>query len=388
MFRISSQRAVIRVCACLILAASHAAACPIPVFRHALEFWPTERYEIVVLHRGPLAPADETVVSTLQRADSHEVTSANLRVRTIDLAADPDEPLTQPLETQPAQELPWMIVRYPGAAQPRRPIWSGRLRMAAARALIDSPVRREIARRTLRGETAVWILLESGDREKDDAAAGLLLATHKKMQEAPQLPLLEGDIGLEELGWDADPEPETSFSLVRLTRSDAAEQMLIKMLRHAAGEHEDPTGPMMFPVFGRGRVLCTLAAGDINEKNIETVYEFLTGPCSCYALQCNPGMALLMSANWDNLLADGVVIDEVLPPPVGGSRVVSLPAAFGSESAAGSPVATGEAALAAQAARSVPGNLSEVLVRRTLIVFVLAVVSVAVAALLLKLRKL
>ena len=42
--------------------------------------------------------------------------------------------------------------------------------------MLDSPLRRELARRIWQGESAVWVLLQSGDRVKDKKTAAILEA--------------------------------------------------------------------------------------------------------------------------------------------------------------------------------------------------------------------
>ena len=52
--------------------------------------------------------------------------------------------------------------------------------------VIDSPKRRELARRLLKGDSTVWLLLESGNQAKDEAASkkliGRLLALEKELK--------------------------------------------------------------------------------------------------------------------------------------------------------------------------------------------------------------
>jgi hypothetical protein len=57
--------------------------------------------------------------------------------------------------------------------------------------------------------------------------------------------------------------------------------------------------PMVFPVFGRGRVLFTLIGEGITSDNIRETIAFLVGPCGCEIKMMNPGVDILMAANWD-----------------------------------------------------------------------------------------
>lgn len=55
-----------------------------------------------------------------------------------------------------------------------KPIWSAPMSEANVRVMLDSPVRRELMKRLLAGQSAVWLLIESGNAAKDDAAAKVI----------------------------------------------------------------------------------------------------------------------------------------------------------------------------------------------------------------------
>jgi hypothetical protein len=57
--------------------------------------------------------------------------------------------------------------------------------------------------------------------------------------------------------------------------------------------------PVIFPVFGRGRALYALIGEGINTDNIREAVAFIVGPCGCEIKMLNPGVDLLMAANWD-----------------------------------------------------------------------------------------
>src|SRR5262249_48348800 len=151
-----------------------ASACNVPVFRYALERWPADPYEVIVFHRSPLGPEDRDAVTLLEKHAEGNGVPANLNVHRVDLSGPPDEEMLRQVAVQRKPELPWMVMRYPQAARVGGTIAASRLSLAAVRSLLDSPVRREMTKRITAGETAVWVLLESGDRTQDDAAAQLL----------------------------------------------------------------------------------------------------------------------------------------------------------------------------------------------------------------------
>ena len=86
----------------------------------------------------------------LDRADQADVPE---RCRTLDVSAGPA-----------------LVLSYPAATKIEADVWSGPLTRNAVTALVDSPLRVEVATRLHKGET-VWLLLECGQRAADEAAA-------------------------------------------------------------------------------------------------------------------------------------------------------------------------------------------------------------------------
>src|SRR5262249_59115105 len=104
---------------------------------------------------------DRAAVEALRKR-AEESPAANVTLRLVDLAEPADEETRRLLPDQPIPQLPWAVVRYPAVSKIKESVWSGRLDAAAVGALVDSPARREVARRILRRESAVWVLLLSG----------------------------------------------------------------------------------------------------------------------------------------------------------------------------------------------------------------------------------
>jgi hypothetical protein len=104
------------------------------------------------------------------------------------------------------------------------------------------------------------------------------------------------------------------FPLLDLPRQDPAEELLRTVL--LASEPDLPTlrQPMAFPVFGRGRVLYALVGAGINRDVITEACAFLTGSCSCEVKAQNPGMDLLLRADWDRSLGLESATFQELPP--------------------------------------------------------------------------
>jgi hypothetical protein len=169
----------------------------------------------------------------------------------------------------------------------------------------------ELSRRLLAGESAIWVLLESGNPAKDAAAEKAMTEAMGAAQSSLELPTPEAasspapsrpgphaNENAEVLRTDLPME--IKFSLLRLKRSDPAEAALVAMLTHV----EDDLGeyvqePMVFPVFGRGRVLEPLIGGGVTPRNAMEQAGYLCGACSCEVKEQNPGMDLMMAVNWE-----------------------------------------------------------------------------------------
>ncbi len=285
----------------VVLAPCQARACSIPVFRYALERWEASPYQALVFHRGPLPEP----VRVLLRKLAEPALPANLVVKAVDLDALEDGAVQQVWQKQGREaSLPWLVLRPPDGDDKTADVWAGPLTEANVAALLDSPARRRLAAALAHGESVVFVLLESGDKAADDAAATLV---EKRIARLPQEIVL--------------PEPQTdgpqllstlplraAFALQRLSREAAAEGPFVRMLLRSDEELAGFRGPIVFPVFGRGRSLGGLRGKDLNENEVRRAALFLCGACSCQVKELNPGIDLLVSADWTSLL-------ERVPPP-------------------------------------------------------------------------
>ncbi len=312
--------------------AALAYACNVPVFRFALERWRPDPYRIVLLHRGPLAPADLETIRPLE--DQQDQSLANLSFRTVDVdelekATGDDVQLAADRELIKAfgdGELPRLIVQYPESLRILKLAWSAAADREAIASLLDSPVRRELVKRLAGGQTAVWLLLEPTADAASSQAAELLESELPKLQAELKLPELST---APEDALLAETPLRVEFSLLRIRRDDPAEQALVAMLVGSEPDLAERNDPMVFPVFGRGRALLALIGAGITAKNIHDSAAFLVGPCSCEVKELNPGFDLLLSADWEQQLASGGVPLATPPPPTvpdGPPVLVPIPA--------------------------------------------------------------
>ena len=138
---------------------SESLGCSVPVFRYALERWPADYYIAEIEYSQELAGDAKKAVDLLKKCSEGDgETPCNLHVK---------------LKKVEGLSKPKLTLRFP--MQSRIPVdaWSGELNLAAVKSIVDSPVRKEITKRLIAGDSAVWIFLKSGNAEKDAAALKL-----------------------------------------------------------------------------------------------------------------------------------------------------------------------------------------------------------------------
>jgi hypothetical protein len=262
-------RSALLLCGLSLLLAVPLRACDIPVYRYALENWPTDSYRATVVHRGTLTAEQRSLIDQLKERSR----SANVDVQVIDLDHPESDGRSERFAKRDLSAGPQLIVNYPAATTIERDIWSGPLTRKAIGAVLDSPLRREAVARLHKGET-VWFLVESGTQKADDAAAKVI---------------------------DQNRSTDPASVLLRVRRDDAAERMLVQMLLGSESDLAEMKKPMAFPVFGRGRVLYALVGAGINTDTVRRVGTFIGGDCSCTVKHSNPGTDLLLVADWSDV---------------------------------------------------------------------------------------
>jgi hypothetical protein len=178
----------------------------------------------------------------------------------------------------------------------------------------------------LGGDSAVWVLIDSGDEEKDQQAEATIrkeLAELEKALELPPQELMES-----EQEWQPDTQVELriGFSLVRLKRDDPQERVFLSMLLNSEPDLADFEEPIAIPIFGRGRTFFALVGKGINAENVQDNCYFICGDCSCQIKEQNPGMDMVMAVNWDAHIMGTAFRDIELPEltGVGGLEIVDL----------------------------------------------------------------
>ena len=299
-----------------LLSGGTALACSTPVFRYAIERWPADDLELVLLHDGPLSDTDRQLVDRLHAAADGDDSLINLAVRPLSIqdAADAEtEALVRQFIDRP---MPAMVLRYPLNGARQGVAWSGALNETHVNALLDSPARQEVARRLLAGDSAVWVVIDSGNESRDSAAAAQLDATLGKLATRLDIELLEDVPTAGNLA--KAPPLDVRYSVLRIHRDDPRELVFREMLIASEDDlYEYADQPIAFPIFGRGRVLYSLVGRGITETNIGQACAFLSGPCSCEVKAENPGADLLMAADWEAFTRN-IPVEPVAAPSLMG----------------------------------------------------------------------
>lgn len=302
-----------------------AVACSVPVFRYALEHWRPDAYVVYVFHDNGLTSEQQAIVDSLQSTPKMH---ANIAVQVVAVDASVDDAgnrawaaLVEQESTAPS--LPRLVLQSPPKWGPPQTIWHGELNQQNAKGIIDSPLRQQINKLLVDGESVVWVLLECGDKAADDAAFEVLSAELEKLEKTIELPEIE----TEDLGdLSVDPNAlKVAFSALRVSRDNPQEQVLVEMLQRVEPDLMDEelaSQPMAFPIFGRGRALYALIGRGIGPLPITDASKFLAGACQCTVKAQNPGVDLVMNVNWEEVVEPIEVLDEGLPPLAGFSGFV------------------------------------------------------------------
>ena len=281
-------------------------SCTTPVFRYALERWPAYLYTVEVVHTGNLNDAQKRALNYL-KASSVTGIKANLKV--VEISDTKNEKIRK-------EELPMIRLFYPKEHNRHGLVWQGALSNENVRKLVDSPARRKAVQQIQTGDAVVWFFLDSGKKSEDNKLAELL---------KDQLDQLSGELKLSSFATDASGKPldiiipnnKVKFSMVRVSNTNPAEEIFIKMLLGTEPDLASFHAPLAFPVFGRGRVLYALAGKGIRHELIKTTCNAIIGWCSCIIKEENPGTDLLFMADWEKAIGDTSWIQEEIPEITG-----------------------------------------------------------------------
>ena len=332
-------------------------ACDNPVYRYALQNWPPAEFELLLVKANELADREEAAWQSLQKSASAADPRPNLRRRVVtreELAALPDGPMKDSLAALAGNAL---ALLSPLQAGQQRVVWSGSCTADNAQRIAQSPAREEVGRRLIDGEAIVWIWLAPGGAGQLEQAENTLqdfLIGYAESLAAMEVPQAAGNINHPEIAPTKPPIDKSAywpprFSSLAISIDDPQEAVFIDMLKSSMQDRWPADEPVVFAVFGRGRVLGGLPLSQLNPASLRSACDFLTGACSCEVKDKNPGDDLLLAADWNSVSPDSAsaglislvpLEPEISPDAADPVNTTPISPSRGNEPSAGSSVAT------------------------------------------------
>lgn len=284
--------------AAVLLPAHSTDACSVPVFRYALEHWPSDLFEVDVFFRGALTPDQRARVSQLEDQSQINGGAVNWEVIHCNL----DEQLADDLQavagTLGDAPLPHVVLRRPGGRRGSAVVWSGRLSEVAP-SLWTSPAREELIQRLAKGDSVVWVVFRGSDQAGSRQLVEQLHEQLPRLAAEIPLPVGVGSPGSELL---TKLPLDIRFSVLEVDGTSPDEAFFRNIVTRGVLDDVGDDESIVVPVFGRGRAMTALKAASIDEALLAECSGFLCGACSCQVKQTNPGFDLLLAVNWDERL--------------------------------------------------------------------------------------
>lgn len=272
--------------------------CDNPVYRYALENWAPQPCDLILLKQQELSPAEEACWDQAQTIHADKTQQWNVRfsVLTPQEWEQRQPQLANQLQKTNGNQL---LLLSPEHRQNRKIIWSGPVDQPGFDTLRQSAARSELAKRLIAGQAVVWVVIETSDRQAVDLLQkqlSIFLTNYSAtlaaadQQAAATTPAVNSN---KSAYWPP------RFSVLTLDEKNPTETLLLNQLRqiYAAEIRE----PLLFPVFGRGRVLGGIPLSAMSPQKLRSACDFLTGACSCEVKERNPGEDLCLSADWASI---------------------------------------------------------------------------------------
>jgi hypothetical protein len=294
-----------------------APACSIPVFRYALEHWQAVPCRITVFHRGAFTPEQRCLMAALGQSNLCSVETCDLAAPTNgpDAASADQLELWNKLPRQPP--LPAVVLScWGGREYDPQATWTRPFDHDTVVALAQkTPFHREVARRLLSGDSAVWILLTSPSAAKNAAAHERLVKTLREMEQELKLPdQLDPNDTTYDSAINTNIALKIRFSILEIPGNGFEAGLIRSALRSITTNAVATTEPVVIPVFGRGLALDALSGPELDPDVIRSACGFLCGSCSCSVKEMRIGVNLFLPVDWDAVVTQSQPVAEVLPP--------------------------------------------------------------------------
>jgi len=305
---IAKLMAALSIC---VMSGSVSLACNIPVFRYALERWQPDSCEMILFHHGPLDREQQQWLTQLKKEQGArgDDTPASLTLSDLSSPTPRHTGLWDSIQKTAKHDIktPYLLVRMKLGKGRIVNGWHGPLSDAVKVGIMDSPARRELADRLLKGDSVVWLVINS-DKQHDPSGNIQNLNQQARQSLEKTFPWLTANIELPEgiglPGSELHSEIPLllKFTRLEIARDDPKEAFLIDLFSEIQPEAAKRGEDLIIPVFGRGRALEVIPSSLLTTPLIKDLTVFLSGACSCQVKEQNPGFDLLMSVDWNTRL--------------------------------------------------------------------------------------
>ena len=312
-------------------------ACRTPVYRYAMYNWPAAPGYVFYFHYGKPREEDEQVNQSI-RAMLHDKQPANVVLQEIDASGQDGlrqlpKVVASDFRKHTDGKSPMYLVYTPWGVK----LFAGQIDGGTLRAMFESPARQRLGELLHQGHACVWIVLSGSDTQAAEraaktaqevaeaVAAGKILADLLADDDDPSLtptvpiqPAPAASTATPQQSPDesspkqieaaapaeaqrpAGNRPRLTAAVMRVSCDDPAEWWLVHTLLSVEPDLDQyQREPMVFPVFGRGRVLLPFVGKGITAENLTDCLAYVAGPCSCQVKDENPGFDLLMRWDWE-----------------------------------------------------------------------------------------
>ena len=306
----------------LFLLAQVGFCCSTPVFQYALERWEPDPFTLYIINDSKLDQQATIKIGHIENHFKPFYSQAALDLIIIEDKEDIPQSLDETISQSDTTTWPLAVLTFPTIDDLEYPVFQTPLNQLQIDNILQSPARSELANRLGAGQIAVWLLILSGNEEKDQAAKSALEAALKTLTPKLQKEINDrlGTLDMSENGGGelADGTlnlsiPTIKSSIIEVMHDDNRERLLIDMLTRKIPQLQNITEPIAYPIFGRGRVLWPMPAADIQHEHIESTLSFLNGSCSCQIKDQNPGYDLMLCVDWDSYISQKIVGETELP---------------------------------------------------------------------------
>ncbi|HJN17689.1 MAG TPA: hypothetical protein QGH10_19445, partial [Armatimonadota bacterium] len=285
-----------------VLAPIVALACETPVYEYTIHMWQRDPYRVWYFHDGGEDPADKPVNDLLDAALDRD---ANLSFLSVDINKLDDvgyQFQREVYEAHKDQPLPLHVLLTPRGTA----MGAERLTVESAKALMDSPKRRQMNELLCEGKQGgMVLLLGENDQANTDARQAVEAAAEEAKADGQ-------DVGVTEV-----------------SRDDPAERWHVEQLLNLEDDLHEFDEPMVFGMFGRGHALEPYLGRGITRENLMELVSFMGGPCSCEIKATAPGLDILTQLDWESELENWTSKDPdqlAADTGLGGYVEITIPA--------------------------------------------------------------